>query len=293
MQHINLINNFSFASRFVVFLFIFSLRGFRGHLRVKILMSIDRLRISTASTTINKIIASRSFVRSFIRSSWSHVNCHLFLLFNLKLPIASFYFNKSQFSNACASACVLAETFSLQFEKFMWTNILTVRSSLSRPSHSASSSMHLVGRWEMMKLKKRKRRRRRGSHLGKCNFFLLSDEVQWTGWKERWKPSPCCLMMFITVLLQEIFAFFSQNIKFIMMIRDRNPRAMLIFPQKNSIRQYFSASSFMMMMYLWVQYSTQYDLWERKVLRDSMVHQACDWFCCRWFLRMCLMLALM
>jgi hypothetical protein len=99
-----------------------------------------------------------------------------------------------------------------------------------------------TGRWEI-----------HGSHLGKCaTFFLLSDAAAEGGRGESTKASPSCLMMFIIIVSQRhaIFAFLAQNIKFIMMIRDWNPRMLptavvlrWIFPQKNSICQYFSAIS--------------------------------------------------
>jgi hypothetical protein len=57
------------------------------------------------------------------------------------------------------------------------------------------------------------------------NFFLLSDAAAEGGRGESTKPSPSCLMMFIIVSQRHaIFAFLAQNIKFIMMIRDWNPR---------------------------------------------------------------------
>lgn len=120
----------------------------------------------------------------------------------------------------------------------------------------------------MMELKKRKH----PNHLGWCSFFfLLSD----------WGPTDCCVgkndenVAFLSYDVhhrQEIqvhtrFTLFAQNIKFIMMIRDRNARGIISYDGDFSSKK-FHSSIFLSIRY--ESYLWAYDLWERNVARDSI-----------------------
>lgn len=103
----------------------------------------------------------------------------------------------------------------------MWTNILTVRRDccvflLFPHTQVAASSRADDEKWWNW----RTTWKIYGFHVGKCNFFLLSDAM--TGSEK----SPSCLQ---SLLLHAIFAFFDSNIKFIMMIRDWNLSWLIFF----------------------------------------------------------------